>query len=141
MLITIGSITTAARAAKIIEQIPRISVSVVHTPKELNKGGCSYSIRFNDKYEASVRKIIAEYKIPARKSCRFFICIKQAENLMFSACLLCYLLLISHSALLSFESDLLLLQIHVPLHLHELLQSLHLNLISLSEKQSLQFHQ
>lgn len=67
MLITIGSITTAARAAKIIEQIPRISVSVVHTPKELNKGGCSYSIRFNDKYEASVRKIIAEYKIPARK--------------------------------------------------------------------------
>lgn len=67
MLITIGSVTTAARAAKIIEQISNISVRVVHTPHELNKGGCSYSIQFNDKHETNVRKVINDYKIPVKK--------------------------------------------------------------------------
>lgn len=67
MLITIGSVTTAARASKIIEQIANVSVRVVHTPHELNRGGCSYSLQFNDKYENAVRKVITDYKIPVKK--------------------------------------------------------------------------
>ena len=67
MLVTIGSVTTAARVAKTIENTLGVSVSVVHTPSELNNGGCSYSVRFNDKYESDVQKLITEYKMPVRK--------------------------------------------------------------------------
>lgn len=67
MLVTIGSITTASRSAKIIRNTLGINVSVVHTPSELNHGGCSYSIKFNDNYHLSVKKVVAEHKIPAKK--------------------------------------------------------------------------
>lgn len=67
MLITIGSVTTAAKVAKTIENTLGVAVSVVYTPSELNKGGCSYSIRFNDKYESEVQQLVAEYKLPVRK--------------------------------------------------------------------------
>ncbi len=67
MLVTIGSVTTAARASRIIEKALGINVQVVHTPTELNRGGCSYSIKFSDSYEMSVRRVVAEYKIPVRR--------------------------------------------------------------------------
>lgn len=67
MLVTIGSVTTATRTAKIIRMSLGIPVQVVRTPSELNKGGCSYSIRFNDKYEHDVRRIAAEKNLPLRK--------------------------------------------------------------------------
>lgn len=67
MLVTIGSVTTAARASRIIEKALGINVQVVHTPRELNRGGCSYSIRFSDSYEMSVKRVVAEYKIPVRR--------------------------------------------------------------------------
>lgn len=67
MLVTIGSVTTATRAARIIESTIGVSVSVVHTPSELNRGGCSYSIRFSDRYESDVLRLVTEYKIPVRK--------------------------------------------------------------------------
>lgn len=67
MLITIGSITTATRAAKMIRQNLGIAADVVSTPTELNRGGCSYSVRFNDKYESGVRRIAGERKIPVRR--------------------------------------------------------------------------
>lgn len=67
MLVTIGSVTTASRAAKIIQKNLGINVQVVHTPTELNRGGCSYSIRFNENYMTSVKRIVSEYKIPVRR--------------------------------------------------------------------------
>ncbi len=67
MLITIGSITTATRAAKTIEKNLGISAQVVHTPSELNRGGCSYSVRINEKYELNVRRLVNQYKIPVRR--------------------------------------------------------------------------
>lgn len=67
MLVTIGSVTTATRTAKIIKMNLGISVQVVRTPSELNRGGCSYSIRFNDRYEQEVRRIAAEKKLTLRK--------------------------------------------------------------------------
>ncbi len=67
MLITIGSITTATRAAKIIQAKTGIKGQVVHTPSEINRGGCSYSIRYNDDYENQLRKVVKENRIPAKK--------------------------------------------------------------------------
>ncbi len=67
MLVTIGSVTTAARVAKTIENSLGVSVSVVHTPSELNNGGCSYSIRFNDRYESDILRLVTEYKVPVKK--------------------------------------------------------------------------
>lgn len=67
MLVTIGSVTTAARASRIINKVLGINVQVIHTPAELNRGGCSYSIKFSDSYEMSVKRVIAEYKIPVKR--------------------------------------------------------------------------
>ena len=67
MLVTIGSITTASRAAKIIRSVLSINVQVIHTPSKLNRGGCSYSIRFGDNYYMSVKRVISEYNIPVKR--------------------------------------------------------------------------
>lgn len=67
MLVTIGSITTASRAAKVIRNVLGINVQVIHTPSALNRGGCSYSIRFNENYQMSVKRVISEYKIPVKR--------------------------------------------------------------------------
>lgn len=67
MLVTIGSITTASRAAKIIRSVLGINVQVIHTPTQLNRGGCSYSIKFSDNYHMSVKRVISEYNIPVKR--------------------------------------------------------------------------
>ena len=67
MLITIGSITTATRAANVIYSKTGIKGKVVHTPSEINQGGCSYSIRYNDDQEAVLRRVVRENRIPAKK--------------------------------------------------------------------------
>ena len=66
MLITIGSITTATRAVKTIEAKTGIKGQVVHTPSEINRGGCSYSVRYSDDYENLLRRVIKENRIPAK---------------------------------------------------------------------------
>ena len=67
MLLTIGSITTATRAVTIIERHTKVRGQIIHTPRELNKGGCSYSIRYPASLEGELRKIVNDYKIPIKK--------------------------------------------------------------------------
>lgn len=67
MLITTGSITTAARLAKAAEREMGGTARVVQTPRELNKGGCSYSVRIDNGFESDIRRIIKKYNINARK--------------------------------------------------------------------------
>lgn len=67
MLITIGSVTTATRLARILEKNTGYPAAVVHTPAQLNKGGCSYSVRFNDNMQNEARRIIRSYKVPIKK--------------------------------------------------------------------------
>ena len=67
MLVTIGSLTTASRAAKVIRRVLGINVQVIHTPTQLNRGGCSYSIKFSDNYHMSVKRVISEYNIPVKR--------------------------------------------------------------------------
>lgn len=67
MLATTGSITTASRLVKLIEKETGLSARVIGTPREINKGGCSYSVRFNENIESEVRRIIRQYKINSKK--------------------------------------------------------------------------
>lgn len=55
-LAAIGSVTTAVRLKKTVSKISSAVPTVVHTPAEINKGGCSYSIRFNAEYINAVKK-------------------------------------------------------------------------------------
>ncbi|MGM9936240.1 MAG: putative Se/S carrier-like protein [Candidatus Ornithomonoglobus sp.] len=61
MLAVVGSITTATRLARLIEKNIKSPVSVVHTPSNINKGGCSYSVRFKEQYEQRIRGLVSDY--------------------------------------------------------------------------------
>lgn len=67
MLITIGSITTATRLSRIIEKKLSIPSRVIHTPAEIKKGGCTYSVKTSERYVAEIRSLVKEYGIPVRK--------------------------------------------------------------------------
>ena len=49
MYILVGSVTTATRLKKAAEKIIGFPAYVVHTPSALNQGGCSYSVRVDDR--------------------------------------------------------------------------------------------
>lgn len=49
MYIITGSSTTAVRLKKAVEKIIGYPTYVVHTPSSLNKGGCSYSVKIDDR--------------------------------------------------------------------------------------------
>lgn len=63
MYIVIGSITTAARLARVLEKTAGIPASVVHTPAEIRSGGCSYSVRISNCALQAVRAVVNEYGI------------------------------------------------------------------------------
>ncbi len=63
MYIVTGSITTATRLARILEKTAGIPADVVHTPSAIKSGGCSYSVRINDRALQIVRTVIEQYKI------------------------------------------------------------------------------
>lgn len=67
MLVTIGSATVATRVARTITKKLGIPVKVVSTPTALNRGGCSYSVKFNGIYASGVRRVVKEYNLPIRK--------------------------------------------------------------------------
>ena len=68
MYILVGSITTAMRLKRLLERNYGIPSDVMHTPSELNHGGCSYSVRTKIPNISSYAKIIAEeYGISIRK--------------------------------------------------------------------------
>jgi hypothetical protein len=49
MLAIIPSVTTAMRIKKLLRQ-KDITVEVMQTPKSLSNTGCSYCVRFDDRY-------------------------------------------------------------------------------------------
>lgn len=75
MYVTVGSATTAERLKKAAERILGFPAYVVHTPSELNKGGCSYSVRFDDRAIGDIKQIAADNEIPIRR-----IYIEKTEN-------------------------------------------------------------
>lgn len=48
ILAVVGSVTVASRLFKDMERKGCINARVVHTPICISKGGCSYSVKFNE---------------------------------------------------------------------------------------------
>ena len=51
----------------IAEKIIGFPAYVVHTPSALNQGGCSYSVRVDDRALNEIRKIAGDNEIPIRR--------------------------------------------------------------------------
>jgi hypothetical protein len=66
-LITIGSTTSAMRLARLIRAQTHCRAEIMHTPSELNRGGCSYSIRTERSAVGHARQIAEKYKLPFGK--------------------------------------------------------------------------
>lgn len=67
MLVTTGSITTAARLARAVGRDAGVSARVVQTPPEIKKGGCSYAVRFDEGAEWDIRAAVQKYRLPVKK--------------------------------------------------------------------------
>ena len=67
MYVLVGSVTTAVRLSKLMEKLSGYPSEVVHTPSSLNKGGCSYSVRSDDRAVELVKGIVKEYSINIKK--------------------------------------------------------------------------
>ena len=57
MYIITGSITSTTRLSKAIEQFGGYPAYVVHTPSAIKSGGCSYSVRCDEKILPILDKI------------------------------------------------------------------------------------
>lgn len=75
MYILVGSATTAARLKKAIEKNIGFPVYVVHTPSALNRGGCSYSLRLDDRMMEDAKRIARDNNIRIKN-----IYIEKTEN-------------------------------------------------------------
>ena len=67
MYILVVAVTTATRLKKVAEKIIGFPAYVVHTPSALNQGGCSYSVRVDDRALNEIRKIAGDNEIPIRR--------------------------------------------------------------------------
>lgn len=75
MYIIVGSTITAARLKKAVEKRVGFPAYIVHTPSEISSGGCSYSLRLDDRMLGEIRKIAADSGISIKK-----IYIEKIEN-------------------------------------------------------------
>lgn len=67
MYIVVGSVTTAVRLGKLVEKLSGYPSEVLHTPTKINQGGCSYSVRTDDRALELVKTIVKEYGINIKK--------------------------------------------------------------------------
>lgn len=67
MYVLVGSITTAMRLKRLLERVLGCPSNVVQTPSKLNRGGCSYSVRLDNRYLDDVQDIAREYSVNIRK--------------------------------------------------------------------------
>lgn len=67
MYVLLGSVTTAMRLKRLLEKKCGCPAEVVHTPSQLNSGGCSYSVRVDNRYLDTVRNTAEEYTVGIRK--------------------------------------------------------------------------
>ncbi len=67
MIFTIGSVTQAARLAKRAQSNGIYNARMIHTPSELNKGGCSYSVELPEEDAEAVKRVAERYHINIKK--------------------------------------------------------------------------
>ena len=67
LIVTVGSVTTAARLEKILKKTGNVTSKVIHTPASINKGGCSYSIITDKVNLPYVKEAVMEYGLNVKK--------------------------------------------------------------------------
>lgn len=67
LIVTVGSVTTAARLEKILRKTKGISAAVIHTPTVLNNGGCSYSVVSNRENLYYIKETVKEHGLNVKK--------------------------------------------------------------------------
>ena len=67
LIITTGSVTSAMRLEKTLNNAGIINVAVIHTPPAINSGGCSYSVRVPYKYIHKATEILGNKKVKFKK--------------------------------------------------------------------------
>ena len=67
MYIVVGSATAAERLKRAAERIVGFPAYVVHTPAAIHHGGCSYSVRLDDRALNEIKKISADNGISFKK--------------------------------------------------------------------------
>ena len=67
IIITAGSVTRAIYIAKKINSNSQNSATVIHTPPQINQGGCTYSVKTSSKNIDLIRKLYAENIIRYKK--------------------------------------------------------------------------
>lgn len=63
MYIVVGSVTSAVRLKRLLEKSTGYPAQVVHTPAQISRGGCSYSVIADDRLRAYIRPFCAERDI------------------------------------------------------------------------------
>lgn len=63
MYVIVGSITTATRLKKAVERNVGFPAYVVHTPSEIRNGGCSYSLRLDNRMLGDIEIIARDNDI------------------------------------------------------------------------------
>ncbi|MDO5398813.1 MAG: DUF3343 domain-containing protein [bacterium] len=66
MYIVTGSVTSAVRLKRVLEGASGYPAEVVHTPAQIKRGGCSYSVLADDRLRDFVRPFCAEKDIPVK---------------------------------------------------------------------------
>lgn len=63
LIITAGSVTTAMRIKKQLDENSKFSSTLIHTPAAINRGGCSYSVKTDYDNINLVRTLASKNKI------------------------------------------------------------------------------
>ncbi|MDY3929452.1 MAG: DUF3343 domain-containing protein [Clostridia bacterium] len=67
LIVTVGSVTTAVRLEKQLNNAGDLNAVVIHTPPAINSGGCSYSVKTSARNLSFVKQVIADKRIKVRK--------------------------------------------------------------------------
>lgn len=67
LIVTVGAVTTAMRLEKKLNFLGDINATVIHTPIEINSGGCSYSVKTTLSKLPLIEKIISDNKIKIKR--------------------------------------------------------------------------
>ena len=65
MLVVLSSSTSAERLRKMLSS-EKIRSELIQTPKAYSKGGCSYSLRFNEENLEAVKSLVRKLRISIR---------------------------------------------------------------------------
>ncbi len=66
MLATVASVNSATRLKARLKEKYSIHSRVMQTPSSLTKEGCGYSLKFDERHKASVKRCAAELRINIR---------------------------------------------------------------------------